>query len=132
MLPFLYLNTKSNQKDKSLFIKFFHCRGGKEFFCRLHGRPAYFIKKIYPCRVASLSFGLRKRVTRESNLRGVSAIRSSPLKYPLSFSARALARTAPRVRFSNNAVCGTMRVVRVPQQSIWIKLSGEQIAHRFN
>ena len=38
---------------------------------------------------ALLSFVLRKRVTRESNLRGVIATRSSPLKNPLSFLRRA-------------------------------------------
>ena len=68
-----------------------------------------FYNLFFRCREASLSFGLRKRVTRESNLRGVSAMRSSPLKNPLLFSART--QRAPRrgYNFLNNAACGTVR-----------------------
>ena len=69
------------------------------FFAAMR-RVNYFINQICRCRGrALLSFVLRKRVTRESNLRGVIAKRSSPLKNPLFSSARALARTAPRVSF---------------------------------
>ena len=58
---------------------------------------------------ALLSFVLRKRVTRESNLRGVIATRSSPLKNPLLFFGARTMRTAPRERFLNNVTCGTVR-----------------------
>ena len=41
---------------------------------------------------------------------------SSPLKKPLSFFGARTTRTAPRVHLLNNALCGTVRIVRVPHE----------------